>query len=204
MEATRLRAWRREKWAIPSAEPLTPKSLACGKIRTVLCGAAVSGRIAVEGQDTRNFALDFDSFKREAIAAVKAGAAMVHIDTGGIAAIMESGLSVPEIFDKVAGDINAEVGQDWVADGNILRGRSFAENLYPVTSGMLETTLMAPRFPVDWMQTTAKVCMDNEVPLFLVIHSAAEVDLALSPYHLARPGRKKLPTAFDVLTRLSV
>ena len=87
VKATRQRA-AREMDRPPSPDTQPPWKIP----ELVLCGAAVSGRIAVEGQDTRNFALDFDSFKREAIAAVKAGAAMVHIDTGGIAAIMEFGL----------------------------------------------------------------------------------------------------------------
>ena len=49
---------------------------------------------------------------------------------------------------------------------------------------------MAPRFG-GLMQATAKVCMDHQVPLFLVIHSAAEVDLVYL-HHLARPGEKAL------------
>ena len=71
----------------------------------VVVGAAVSGRIVQEGQETRNFALDFDSFERAAVEAVQAGAAFIHIDTGGIAAIMESGLSVPQIYDKLTSAI---------------------------------------------------------------------------------------------------
>ena len=115
--ATNMRA-AREMDRPPSPDTQPPWKIP----ELVLCGHRLDGRIAVEGQDTRNFALDFDSFKREAIAAVKAGAAMVHIDTGGIAAIMQSGLSVPQIFDKVTGEINAEIGKDWVADGNICAG----------------------------------------------------------------------------------
>lgn len=191
-EATRLRA-SRELDRPPSPDVQAPWSIP----DLVAVGAAVSGRIVQEGQDTRNFALDFDSFKREAIGAVRAGAAMIHIDTGGIAAIMESGLSVPQTYDKICGEINAEIGQDWVADGNILRGRNFAENLYPVTSGLIETTLMAPRFPVEWMQATAKVCLERQIPLFMVIHSAAEVDLAYR--YIISQGLLKKPYCFDVL-----
>jgi 3-keto-5-aminohexanoate cleavage enzyme len=191
-EATRLRAGR-ELDRPPSPDVQVPWNIP----ELVVVGAAVSGRIVREGQDTRNFALDFDSFKREAISAVRHGAAMVHVDVGGIPAIMDSGLSVPQIYDKICGEIDAEMNHDWVPDANILRGRNFAENLYPVTAGLAETTLMAPRFPVDWMQATAKVCLDRGVPLFMVIHSAAEVDLAKR--YIISQGLLRKPYCFDVL-----
>jgi 3-keto-5-aminohexanoate cleavage enzyme len=191
-EATRLRAGR-ELDRPPSPDVQVPWDIP----EVVAVGAAVSGRIVQEGQDTRNFALDFDSFKREAINAVAAGACMVHIDTGGIAAIMDSGLSVPQIYDKICGELDAEMTLDWVPDANILRGQNFAENMYPVTAGLTETTLMAPRFPVDWMQSTAQVCLDHNIPCFMVIHSAAEVDLA-NRYIISQNLIRK-PFCFDVL-----
>lgn len=191
-EATRRRAGR-EMDRPPSPDVQVPWDIP----EIVAVGAAVSGRIVQEGQDTRNFALDFDSFKREAINAIAAGAAMVHIDTGGIAAIMESGLSVPQIYDKICGELDTEMKLDWVPDANILRGRNFAENLYPVTAGLTETTLMAPRFPVEWMQTTAQVCLDHNIPCFMVIHSAAEVDLANR--YIISQGLIRKPYCFDVL-----
>jgi 3-keto-5-aminohexanoate cleavage enzyme len=191
-EATRLRA-ARELDRPPSPDVQVPWAIP----EFVALGAAVSGRIVQEGQDTRNFALDFDSFKREAIAAVQAGAAMVHIDTGGISAIMQSGLSVPQIYDKICGELDAEMQLDWIPDANVLRGRNFAENMYPITAGLTETTLMAPRFPVDWMQSAAQVCLDHNIPLFMVIHSAAEVDLA--DRYLISQGLIRRPYCFDVL-----
>jgi uncharacterized protein (DUF849 family) len=69
--------------------------------------------------------------------------------------------------------------------------------MYPITAGLTETTLMAPRFPVDWMQSTARVCLDYQIPCFLVIHSAAEVDLANR--YLISQGLIRKPYCFDVL-----
>lgn len=147
----------------------------------VVVGAAVSGRIVQEGQETKNFALDFDSFERAAVETVQAGAAFIHIDTGGIAKIMESGLSVPQIYDKLTSAIGQKLAAlklDWVPDANILRGQTFAENLYPITARLVETAMMAPRFPLAWMEATAKAVDDAGCKLFLVIHTAAEVELA--------------------------
>ena len=166
----------------------------------VVVGAAVSGRIVQEGQETRNFALDFDSFERAAVEAVQAGAAFIHIDTGGIAAIMESGLSVPRIYDKLTSGIGqklAALDLDWVPDANILRGETFAENLYPITAGLVETAMMAPRFPLEWMEATAKAVDESGCKLFLVIHTAAEVELAQRL--ILSKGLLTPPICWDVL-----
>lgn len=144
----------------------------------LVVGAAVSGRIVRERSVTRNFALDFDTFTEEAAAAIEAGAAMVHLDPGGIDAIMNSGLSIPQIYDKLYNGIVKKTSKDWVPDFNVLRGANFAENMYPVTDGMAETAPMAPNFPVEWMESTAQVITDFGGRLFFSIHSTGEVDLA--------------------------
>ena len=144
----------------------------------LVVGAAVSGRIAREHRVTRNFALGFDSFIDEAVGAIEAGACMVHLDPGGIDAIMNSGLSVPQIYDKLYNGIAKRTSRDWVPDFNVLRGANFAENMYPVTAGMSETAPMAPNFSVDWMESTAKVITDRGGRLFFSTHSTGEVELA--------------------------
>lgn len=145
----------------------------------VVVTAAVSGRIVRESgsQTTQNFPLDADSFRTAAVDALGAGAAGVHVDFGGIAAIQESGMSVTETYDQLIGDIDA-AGMDWVRDVNVLRGANFAENIYPISSGLAETAPMAPNFPVEWMEAVAKVVTDRGGRLFFSTHSAAEVDLA--------------------------
>jgi uncharacterized protein (DUF849 family) len=145
---------------------------------TVVVGAAVSGRIAREHAVTRNFALDFDSFIDEAAGAIERGAAMVHLDPGGIDSIMNSGLSIPEIYDRLYNGICKKTSKDWVPDFNVLRGANFAENMYPLTAGMAETAPMAPNFPPEWMEATARVVTEFGGRLFFSIHSTGEVDLA--------------------------
>lgn len=141
--------------------------------------AAVSGRIVREADSdvTRNFPLDADSFQQAAIEALQAGAAGVHVDFGGIAAIQESGLSVPQAYDQLIAGIDA-AGLDWVRDVNVLRGDNFHENIYPISSGLAETAPMAPNFPVEWMEAVAQVVTDQGGRLFFSTHSTAEVDLA--------------------------
>ena len=165
----------------------------------VAVGAAVSGRIVRESDSgvTRNFALDFESFKREAILAIEAGACMVHLDPGGISAIMDSGLSVPEIYDRLYGSIVAETNRDWVPDVNILRGENFHENMYPVLAGMVETAPMAPFFPREWMESTAQVLADHGVKLFFSTHSTAEVDMA--DRFIVSKGLAPSPTCWIIL-----
>ena len=165
----------------------------------VAVGAAVSGRIVRESDSgvTRNFALDFESFKREAILAIEAGACMVHLDPGGISAIMDSGLSVPEIYDRLYGSIVAETNRDWVPDVNILRGENFHENMYPVLAGMVETAPMAPFFPREWMESTAQVLADHGVKLFFSTHSTAEVDMA--DQFIVSKGLAPSPTCWIIL-----
>lgn len=145
----------------------------------VVVTAAVSGRIVRESgsETTQNFPLDADSFQQAAIDTLEAGAAGVHVDFGGIAAIQESGLSVTEAYDQLIAGINAG-GMDWVRDVNVLRGNNFAENIYPISSGLAETAPMAPNFPPEWMEAVAKVVTDQGGRLFFSTHSPAEVDLA--------------------------
>lgn len=146
----------------------------------VVVGAAISGRFGRDDTTGRmsNFALDFDSFQSEAAAVIRAGASFVHIDTGGIPKIMESGLSVPEIYRRIFDGIDRQSNTDWVRDANILRGKNFAENLYPVTEGLAEIVPMAPNYPVDWMEAVATVVTERNGRVFFAVHSTAEVDLA--------------------------
>lgn len=147
---------------------------------TLVLWSAVSGRMArdVSGNATQDFALDFDSYVSAAVKAIDAGACGIHLDFNGIANILDSGLSVPQRFDKVAQEVKAATTKDWVCDANILLGNNFAENLHPITSGTAETAPCAPNFPVDWMESAAKVIDDADARLHFAIHSAAEVDLA--------------------------
>ncbi|MFJ8026787.1 3-keto-5-aminohexanoate cleavage protein [Streptomyces sp. NPDC096311] len=146
----------------------------------VVVTAAVSGRVTREATTgtPRSFPLDFDSFVQTSVDVIEAGAAGVHIDFGGIAAIQESGLSVPDCYDKVIGGIHEKTSHDWIADCNVLRGENLYENVYPITSGLAETVPIAPNFPVDWMETVAILVGQFNRRLFFSIHSAAEVDLA--------------------------
>ncbi len=146
----------------------------------VVLTAAISGRVSREAASgtPRSYPLDFDSFVQTSAQVIEAGAAGVHIDFGGIAAIQQSGLSVPECYDKVISDIRAATSHDWIPDCNVLRGRNFYENVYPITAGLTETVPMAPNFPVDWMESVATVSQRQGVRVFFSIHSAAEVDLA--------------------------
>lgn len=166
----------REMDAPPSPDVQPPWDIP----EVVAVTAAVSGRIVREVDDaaTRQYALDFDSFVTSAIDSIEAGACGVHIDFGGIAAIQESGLSVPDAYTKIISSINAGTDHDWVRDANILRGRNFAENLFPVSSGLAETVPMAPNFPVPWMEAAAQVVTEKGGRVFFSIHSTAEVDLA--------------------------
>jgi uncharacterized protein (DUF849 family) len=146
----------------------------------VVVTAAISGRVAREAASgtPQSFPLDFDGFVQTSVEVIEAGAAGVHIDFGGIAAIQQSGLSVPECYDKVIGGIRAATSHDWVTDCNVLRGENLYENVYPITAGLSETLPMAPNFPVEWMETVATIAQQNGSRLFFSIHSAAEVDLA--------------------------
>lgn len=146
----------------------------------VVVTAAISGRVSREAASgtPRSYPLDFDSFVQTSAEVIEAGAAGVHIDFGGIAAIQQSGLSVPECYDKVITGIRAATSHDWIPDCNVLRGQNFYENVYPITAGLTETVPMAPNFPVDWMESVATLSGQHGVRVFFSIHSAAEVDLA--------------------------
>lgn len=166
----------REMDAPPSPDVQPPWDIP----EVVAVTAAVSGRIVREANvmSTRQYALDFDSFVTSAIDSIEAGACGVHIDFGGIAAIQESGLSVSDAYSKIIPAINQGTRRDWVRDANILRGESFAENLFPISSGLAETAPMAPNFPVPWMEAAAQAVTDKGGRIFFSIHSTAEVDLA--------------------------
>lgn len=146
----------------------------------VVVTTAISGRVSREAATgtPRSYPLDFDSFVNTAVEVIDAGAAGVHIDFGGIAAIQQSGLSVPECYDRVIDGIRERTSKDWIPDCNVLRGKNFYENVYPITAGLTETFPMAPNFPVEWMESVATVGAEKRCRVFFSIHSTAEVDLA--------------------------
>ncbi|WP_329013102.1 3-keto-5-aminohexanoate cleavage protein [Streptomyces sp. NBC_00690] len=142
--------------------------------------AAVSGRIVrdLDEDAPLQYAVDYDSFVQSAVDSIDAGACGIHIDFGGIPAIQESGLSVPESYSKIISGIDERTRRDWVRDANILRGENFAENVFPISTGLAETAPMAPNFPVQWMESAAQVAASQGGQVFFAIHSTAEVDLA--------------------------
>lgn len=141
---------------------------------------AVAGRVAREAETgiPASFPVDFEGLESATLEVLEAGACGVHIDFGGLVAVQESGLSVPEAYDRLIPAIRQVTTRDCVLDANILRGRSFAENVYPLTAGLAETVPMAPNFPVAWMRAVAQVVEQQGARVFFSIHSAAEVDLA--------------------------
>jgi 3-keto-5-aminohexanoate cleavage enzyme len=141
---------------------------------------AVAGRVAREAQTgiPGSFPVDFDGFQQATVEVLEAGACGVHIDFGGLPAIQESGLTVPEAYDRLIPAIKAATSLDCVFDTNVLRGDNFAENVHPLNTGLAETVPMAPNFPVPWMEAVAKVVARRGARLFFSIHSTAEVDLA--------------------------
>jgi uncharacterized protein (DUF849 family) len=147
----------------------------------VVVRAAVSGRSAREATAARNnFALDIESFARQAVEAIEAGSAGIHLDVGGIVTTrgQERRPSVYPYYEKIVSHIASRTQRDWVPDVNILHGETFKENLLPITSGLGETTMMAPDNPPEWMEGVARVVTDYGKRLFFAVHSAAEVELA--------------------------
>jgi len=147
----------------------------------IVVRAAVSGRSAREANAAvDNFALDIESFARQAAETIEAGAAGVHLDVGGVVTTpgQERRPSVQSHYEKIVSLISSRTGRDWVRDVNILHGETFRDNMLPITSGLGETTVMAPDNPVEWMEAVARVVTDRGKRLFFAIHSAAEVELA--------------------------
>jgi uncharacterized protein (DUF849 family) len=145
----------------------------------VIVGAAVSGRIVRHDSGSHaRFGLDFESFVDAAAESIEAGACGIHLDVLGIPRIRESGLTLPEIYNKIYAGIESRTSRDWVCDANVLTGESFADNMYAITGGLAEWVPMAPNFPVDWMESAAQVATEHDVRVVFSIHSAAEVDLA--------------------------
>lgn len=172
-----------EKWDIPELLVLT---------------SAPSGRIAQElGEGDAGLPLDFDSYIDDAVESIENGACGVHIDFGGIPAIQNSGLSNPECYDRIMSGIAERTTEDWVPDLNVLRGRNFAEDIYPMSSGLGETAPMAPNFPIDWMESVAEVVSRNNQRLFFAVHSTAEVDLA--DRYLVSKGLVAMPGCWAIL-----
>ena len=127
------------RWDIPEALVVT---------------TAVAGRVAREATTgtPASFPVDFDGFKQATIDVLEAGACGVHIDFGGLPAIQNSGLSVSEAYQKLIPAIRAATDRDCIFDTNVLRGRNFAENMYPLTAGLAETVPMSSNFTVRWLE----------------------------------------------------
>lgn len=162
--------------------------------------AAVSGRSAREATSTKDgFALGIESFAQQAVDAIEAGAAGIHLDVGGVVTTrgQKRPPSMQPYYEKIVDLISAGTKRDWVRDVNILTGDTFQDNILPISSGLGETTMMATDNPVDWMEAVAHVAAERKKRLFLVAHSPAEVELG--DRNLIRRGFLEKPYCWCVL-----
>lgn len=146
----------------------------------IVMRAAVSGRSMLEARSSGSrFSLDLESFAEQAVEAIEAGAAGIHLDLSNVVNIPgQQRPAMQPYFEKTVALISSRTQKDWVRDVNILNGESFLDNILPISSGVGETTVMAPDNPVEWMEAVARVVTDRGKRLFLAVHSPADVDLA--------------------------
>ncbi len=183
------------------SEPPNPELQLRWNIPDKICiRTAVSGRSAREAKgDVSSFALDLESYARQAVEVIEAGAIGVHLDVGGITTTrgQKRRPSAQPHYEKLVSLISEKTNRDWSPCVNILHGENFKENMLPITSGLGETCVMAPANDEDWMEAVARVVTDHGKRVMFAIHGVA--DVALTERRILRKGILQKPYMWGIL-----
>lgn len=157
-----------EKWEIPEK---------------VIINAAISGRSATEEESqSGKFPRNVPEFVEAADEVISNGAAGVHFDLGNLAdasgQALDQGKRTVDVYREILVPLRKKHGNDFVADLNILRGRSFKENLSPVVEGLAEIAITAAGYNIEWVTNAIKLIQDNGSKPQVVVHGSGEIGLA--------------------------
>lgn len=155
--------YEQPKWSIPAKIGIS---------------CAVSNRFS-EG-DRGHTVASVEQYIDEASAVIEEGAFSVHIDFTWVTD--KSGRRLDQIppveaYQMVLEPLRKRYGYSFMADLNVLNGKTFAECMSPAVAGLAEIAPCAPGHPETFVGPAVRTLFANRVLPALAIHNSGEIEL---------------------------
>jgi 3-keto-5-aminohexanoate cleavage enzyme len=141
---------------------------------------AVSGRLAVQVET--DAPTNLDEFLKVNSGLIEAGATGIHLDYTWVSddqgRRLDRDLTPVEAYTAVLAPLRERFGTGFIADCNILNGRTFDEALSPATHGLCDSAPCATGHPDAYLIPAMETLEANGVKPQLVVHSSGEIELA--------------------------
>lgn len=156
--------YQQPKWGIPSKIGIS---------------CAVSSRFS-ESADHGNTVSSIEQYIDDASAVIEEGAYSVHIDFTWVTD--RSGRRLDQIppveaYQMVLEPLRKRYGFSFMADLNVLNGKTFEECMSPAVAGLAEIAPCAPGHPEAFVGPAVRTLFDNGVLPALAIHNSGEIEL---------------------------
>lgn len=173
-----------QKWDVPEAIGIS---------------CAVSNRFG-EDADHGHSVASIDQYVDEASAVIEEGAFSIHIDFSWVTDTSGRRLDqIPpvEAYPMVLEPLRKRYGYSFMADLNVLHGKTFEECMSPAVAGLAEVAPCAPGHPEAFVGPAVRTLIANGVTPALAIHNSGEIELAKR--RLIDTGILKGPTFWGLL-----
>jgi 3-keto-5-aminohexanoate cleavage enzyme len=125
---------------------------------------------------------------------IEAGASGIHFNATGPQGERTGGI---EAYKALLEPCREKYGYRFVADCNVLFGKTIEDQLAPLIAGLAETICSAMYQPRKFLEAEARLMLEKNCKFEMVIHCSAEVELAHRI--LIKPGLVKKPYAWQIL-----
>ena len=141
---------------------------------------AVSDRFGDDADHGANQS-SVEKYVDEASAVIEEGAFSIHIDFTWVTD--EKGRRLDQIppteaYSMVLEPLRKRYGYSFMADLNVLNGKTFEECMSPITAGLAESAPCAPGPPESFVGPAVQTLMDHNVLAVPAIHNSGEIELA--------------------------
>jgi 3-keto-5-aminohexanoate cleavage enzyme len=146
----------------------------------IAINVAVSPRAAID-QGTTTTRGSLEQYIEAASEVIDAGACGVHLDFGYV--VDSAGRALTDLppvdaYTTVLEPLRARFGDRFVANLNVLNGKTFDECLSPAVAGLAEVAPCAAGHPDAFMIPAVQTCERYGVKPEIVVHDSGEIDLA--------------------------
>lgn len=146
----------------------------------IAINVAVAGRASAGA--TPGYPVDVEEYVDAASQVIEAGACGVHIDftwvTDSAGRRLDQDLPPTEAYNLVLEPLRNRFGDSFVANLNVLNGKTFEECLSPAAAGQAEVAPCAAGHPEAFVEPAIAALKEYGVSPEIVIHSSGEVELA--------------------------
>ena len=145
----------------------------------IAINAAISSRF---GDGKQSKPMSIENYVDAASSVIEAGACGVHIDFSWITddkgRRLDRDVPPVEAYSAVLEPLRKRFGNDFVANLNVLHGRTFDICMSPARAGLAEVAPCAPGHPEAFMVPAIQTLEASGVKPELAIHSSGEIELA--------------------------